>query len=240
MIYKGAPGCDFKGSRFSTDLRKHLNRKSWCPCKDANWTVEKAKEGQVDLRSTRYTGHGTSDTRVIPAAAEHQNVSLLFPAMQLCNEADAIFAKFLKRKGTRQLIDNLVAGGINQDDIVRGAWICVELQTELKEWIGKIHSFRKEKEGHVYAVTSSVINCVKIGMWRGSLEKLIARYVTYYGEDLEIVFSPVDDRRLAEKELHGRFAQYHVQNELFNKRCWDEVVDAVWCLRQQHQNEESV
>lgn len=240
MIYKGAPGCDFKGSRFSTDLRKHLNRQSWCPCKNAKWTVAKSRQGQVDGRSTRYRrhSHGASDIRVDPPA--HQELPLLFPAMQLCNEADALFATFLRRKRTRRFIDNLAARGMGLNDIVRGAWVCADLYGELQKWISGVHAIRRDKEGHVYAITSPLINCVKIGMWRGSLETLIARYVTYYGEELELVFSPVGDRRLAEKELHERFAQDHVQNELFDKRCWGEVVDAVWALRQRYQDEEPV
>jgi len=31
-------------------MRNHLKRQTWCPCKDAEWTIEKAKEGQTDGR----------------------------------------------------------------------------------------------------------------------------------------------------------------------------------------------
>ena len=53
MMFRGAPGCAFGPSRYSSDLQRHLCRKKWCPCKDANWTVDLGRCGQ-DGRTTRH------------------------------------------------------------------------------------------------------------------------------------------------------------------------------------------
>ena len=52
-MYEAAPGCGFKKTRYSTELKRHLSKKGWCPCKDAGWTVAMGKEGQVDRRKIR-------------------------------------------------------------------------------------------------------------------------------------------------------------------------------------------
>jgi len=54
--YKGAPGCNFKPSKFKNDIQRHLKRKTWCACKEADWNVDKAREVHKDGRSFRYSG----------------------------------------------------------------------------------------------------------------------------------------------------------------------------------------
>lgn len=57
LVYTGAPGCSFKPTGRKSLLQQHLRRSTWCPCKDAGWTVELAVRGQTDGRKTRVTQH---------------------------------------------------------------------------------------------------------------------------------------------------------------------------------------
>lgn len=236
MIFKGAPGCNFKGSKFSTDLKRHLDKKTWCPCKAAQWTIEKAKEGQIDQRTARYT-HQKDPDESQPEIEEVKQEPLrkMYPITQLCSEAGTTSAKFMTSKKTRQFILKLCAtDGLEEQEVYQGPWVCEQLLNRLYEWLDERRAYA-DSEGQVYAVTSPLVNCVKIGMWHGSWKKLLGRYLTYYGEALELVYSPVSgDARIAEKKLHREFSHYHVQNELYDKRCWTEIVDAIWCMRQQY------
>ena len=54
LQYHGAPKCNFKPTRQKSDFLKHLKRKTWCACKDCDWSVEKALQGQVDGRTARH------------------------------------------------------------------------------------------------------------------------------------------------------------------------------------------
>jgi len=61
FIYNGAPGCNFKSTKLRADIKRHLSRKTWCPCKAADWNIEKAKTTYKDKRSIRYTKHKVSN-----------------------------------------------------------------------------------------------------------------------------------------------------------------------------------
>lgn len=54
LLYRGAPDCDFTPSSNKSNLLNHLGRKKWCPCKQCGWTVQQARGGQIDGRTTRY------------------------------------------------------------------------------------------------------------------------------------------------------------------------------------------
>lgn len=54
LIYRPAPGCRYTPTPQKALMRKHLNSKLQCPCKQAHWTIEDAVRGQVDGRTTRY------------------------------------------------------------------------------------------------------------------------------------------------------------------------------------------
>lgn len=75
------------------------------------------------------------------------------------------------------------------------------------------------KRGKIYWVTSETTLTIKIGYWCGSLVDLHARYVTYYGRELElIVFEcKIEDVRMIENDIHSILVDYHHDLELYRK-----------------------
>ena len=79
--------------------------------------------------------------------------------------------------------------------------------------------------GYIYVVTSPLLSALKIGKWRGSLDKLRSRYVTPYGSDLFLMVKWTDDRTAAEADAFKSFADHRLQNELFSKQILPKVVE---------------
>ena len=76
--------------------------------------------------------------------------------------------------------------------------------------------------GYVYCITSELINHVKIGFWKGNIEGLRSRYVTYYGSNLEIYYIKSNNARELEQKCFKQFKNYNVTNELFSKEYLNE------------------
>ncbi|KAK9831062.1 hypothetical protein WJX74_001579 [Apatococcus lobatus] len=93
-----------------------------------------------------------------------------------------------------------------------------------------------DKTGLVYAITSDLVNVVKIGRWSGSTAKLASRYTTYYGDDLEIMSVRVEDSPAEEVRLHEKLTSYHISGELFEKNCWQAVLREMGRLRHHRDN----
>jgi hypothetical protein len=72
--------------------------------------------------------------------------------------------------------------------------------------------------GAVYMVTAPAVNLVKIGMWRGTMQALRSRFVTYYGQDLRIWAYATDDCQMAERDCHQILAPFCISNELFDPK----------------------
>jgi hypothetical protein len=79
-------------------------------------------------------------------------------------------------------------------------------------------------KGYLYCITSNVVNCVKMGCWRGSLDGLRARYITYYGSDLTMHCVETNNARQLESLCHREFIGYRVANELFEKEHLDKYI----------------
>lgn len=97
-----------------------------------------------------------------------------------------------------------------------GTWVHPQVAIRLAAWC----SNRKRKlsaRGYVYAVTSDVLNAVKIGMWTGSSHNLKSRYQTPYGPSLQIWCVVVNDCVAAEVQLHKQFKEFNKGGELFDK-----------------------
>lgn len=75
----------------------------------------------------------------------------------------------------------------------------------------------KDRSGHIYAVTSPLLNAVKLGRWGGSLQRLRYRYTGIYGDSIVLYTSQTSDSHAAEAQMHCRFARYRLSNELFSK-----------------------
>lgn len=87
--------------------------------------------------------------------------------------------------------------------------------------------------GYVYLFTSAHLNAVKIGHWGGTDEDLRKRYTTYFGSSLSLEVLQVANRKAVEKHLHGTFAEFRLENELFRKDKYDEYYRCFDCMRVQ-------
>jgi hypothetical protein len=78
-------------------------------------------------------------------------------------------------------------------------------------------SIIQNKIGYVYIVSSNLLDAVKIGMWRSSIEALYSRYNTCYGKNIHIDYFLTSNARELESKTHKYFKKYQITNELFNK-----------------------
>ncbi|KAK9827067.1 hypothetical protein WJX74_005490 [Apatococcus lobatus] len=106
-----------------------------------------------------------------------------------------------------------------------GIWIHSELVPRLKQWCSQKR--KQTSSGYVYAVTSDVLDAVKIGLWSGSLDNLRTRYLTPYGPTLTFETAFVDDCVRAEAALHKQFWQQNLGGELFHKASLQAYKEAI-------------
>ena len=78
------------------------------------------------------------------------------------------------------------------------------------------------KNGYIYIVTSELLNFVKIGMWRGNISSLYSRYITYYGNNINIDYYYVNNVRKIEYNIHKNFQEFRISNELFDKKYYND------------------
>ncbi len=91
----------------------------------------------------------------------------------------------------------------------------------------------KGPQGYVYLATSAHLNAVKIGHWGGSVEDLRKRYATYFGSSLSLEVLHVANRKAVEKHLHNTFAEFRLENELFQKDKYEEYYRCLNCMKVQ-------
>lgn len=194
---------------------KHLQRKRHCACKDLSWTMEEARQG-LDNRfvATRKQPDSSKISKVNKDG--YTNATKL-------HQVGRTWKEYALRNKTVQLMDEL-AKRLNKrpSELVRKSgvtWIHPDLVPGFKVWL---NASRRERGGLVYAATSDRTDLVKIGRWRGTLEKLHTRYKTVYGKTLQIRWKRVEDCVTEELILHKRFAKYRESGELFDKRWADE------------------
>ncbi len=83
------------------------------------------------------------------------------------------------------------------------------------------------KVGYVYCVSSPVNNYVKLGFWRGSISSLHSRYITYYGNKIDIFYLKTMDARDLETKLFLHFSKYNISNELFDINYKDDYIQFI-------------
>lgn len=83
------------------------------------------------------------------------------------------------------------------------------------------------KVGYVYCVSSPVNNYVKLGFWRGSISSLYSRYITYYGNKIDIFYLKTMDARDLETKLFLHFSKYNISNELFDINYKDDYIQFI-------------
>ena len=86
--------------------------------------------------------------------------------------------------------------------------------------------------GVVYFITCDILNGVKIGFWRSNMNALKARYTTPYGKNCKIIFYKTDNAPELEKDIHYRFSEYRVTNEIFKKENFDDYLNFMKNIKQ--------
>ena len=139
-------------------------------------------------------------------------------ATRICKAANKRWGNFFGNGGTKSFLNVLaIKKGCAAVDLVHsdrggchtGTWVHPEVATRLAAWCDN-RKRRLSTHGYVYAVTSRVLNAVKIGMWTGSLHNLKTRYQTPYGPSLQIWCVAVDDCVQREMQLHKQFKLHNL------------------------------
>lgn len=97
-------------------------------------------------------------------------------------------------------------------------WINQFSKNNKKEF--KINFKTKEQieEGYVYCVSSPQLNAIKIGFWRSSIESLKRRYITSYGENIDLYTVYSNNAKKLEKVVFKYFKNNKITNELYEKK----------------------
>ena len=83
---------------------------------------------------------------------------------------------------------------------------------------------KSTKNGYIYIVTSELLTFVKIGMWRSTISSLYSRYITYYGNNIDIKYFYVNNVRKIEYNVHKYFEHRRISNELFDKNYYNDYI----------------
>ena len=146
-------------------------------------------------------------------------------ATQMCQDADRVWASFAQSTKAKACIQALSSSlNMAPTQLVRdrnggqhsGVWIHESLAPFLTSWLYEGRPPRGVA-GYIYTATSDVLDAVKIGRWRGSLESLRSRYITPYGPKLQLHTQHVKDCLAAEELLHKHFQASNLGGELFCK-----------------------
>ena len=81
--------------------------------------------------------------------------------------------------------------------------------------------------GYVYCITTYLNNYVKIGYWKSSIDNLKARYITYYGDDIELYYVYTYNPYVLEQNCHKFFKCYCISNELFKKEFLSKYIEFI-------------
>lgn len=146
-------------------------------------------------------------------------------ATRMCKAAGKRWSNFADNMSTQSFLESLaIQTGQTVSELMQskhggstaGTWVHPQVATKLAGWCGN-KKRQLSKNGYIYAVTSDILNAVKIGMWTGSLHNLKSRYLTPYGPSLQICCVAVDDCVQTEAELHKQFKEFNMGGELFDK-----------------------
>lgn len=145
----------------------------------------------------------------------------------VCIDKNGISKKelFLTFLGMRKMIETSRHKFSKRTKLIMHKWLNQFDKITLKKYQTNIVSGKIiSKYGIVYCVTSKLINCTKIGFWRGSINGLRARYSTYYGNNMRLHYTIVSDASKLEKICHKHFSEYRLENELFMTSHFDDYV----------------
>ena len=126
---------------------------------------------------------------------------------------------FLTCAGFRKLIETSrrIKNNIDNKSVMH-KWIFQNFDYD------KVNNFNIDKKaitksynGYVYLITSNIIDYVKIGYWTGSIDGLLKRYNTYYGNKIDLFYVITKNAFQLEQKCHKYFIEYKLSNELFKK-----------------------
>ena len=121
-----------------------------------------------------------------------------------CDKAFSHSSSFYRHKKTHPKVEN-------EEPEERSAYI---EKKEARLNIYAVPSPKLLKQGVAYLATSSIIDGIKLGYWRGKSKSLFDRYKTYYGTDLEFYLFPCKDCLLLEGIAKLLFRPYNISLEL--------------------------
>ena len=133
---------------------------------------------------------------------------------------------FLTFDGMRKVIDTSRSLGIDlhtKNILTKWLYQIFDKTTALN-FKFKVHNISNMNKGLVYCVTSKLINYVKIGFWRVSLDTLYSRYITYFGPDLDLFYVYTFHPNILESKCHKHFNDKNLSNELFKKEYLDDYI----------------
>jgi len=139
------------------------------------------------------------------------------------NKESKAFLRRSARKLALDISDLVKYNRLRNQDIC--TWIhlllCTAIVADVQRWLER-NEHNRSKEGYVYAVTSDLLNAVKIGSWSGILDNLQGRYGTMQtrGDDP----TPKSKSRLqgspSQESAWGDRAIAHTRNaDLGGERC---------------------
>jgi hypothetical protein len=109
--------------------------------------------------------------------------------------------------------DGSSGDGSGGDDEVKDEW-----HDFTSMLVTGINDRRPESQrGVLYAVTSNLLGGIKVGLWRGTHTKLLSRYRSQYGADLEMITCPSENVHVAEREAFEEGLHLHISHELYRK-----------------------
>ena len=97
-------------------------------------------------------------------------------------------------------------------------WINQFSKINEKEFKINFKTKKQIKEGYVYCVSSPQLNAIKIGFWRSSIPSLKRRYITSYGENIELYTFYSNNAIKLEKIVFEYFKNNKITNELYQKK----------------------
>ena len=150
---------------------------------------------------------------------------------------------FLTFKGLFSVISlsrKIKSNKVNENTLYR--WLLNFYDPEQDIFNNKINIINNQinkhlDRGFVYCAYSKLLNGVKIGFWRSSIETLKSRYVTYYGNDVKLEYVETFKPKKLENKTHKKFKNKNISNELFDKKYLSEYVYYIQLHKIEYMNE---
>jgi len=166
------------------------------------------------------------DTLVKNTTSYTENIDYKFFNLSKSDNKSKIKIKkelFLTYKGFQKMIEcsrNRFTDR-NKDQMHRWLQQNFDKSRFINKFVLNIKEQVKFRCGYVYCITSDIVDYIKIGYWNG----LRSRYITYYGNNIDIFYVETLDAPKLENKCHDYFSKYNIYNELFHKEYLSEYKD---------------